>query len=140
MEPKNYDIMKKKVFPGVMITTLIGVLAAVVFLAPDHTTAGYNAEMSNAEKKDDADHEAPIIVSMKTTMYEYVADDEDIDKMALWIKEGSKNNAFFRDEILPMVKNDCTNCHNITSTMTDAAPEIPLSRYEDIKKYSRVES
>jgi len=49
MEPKNYDIIKKKVFPGVMITTLIGVLAAVVFLAPHLTTAGYNAEMSNNE-------------------------------------------------------------------------------------------
>ncbi len=63
---------------GVEVTTLIAVLTAVVFLAPHYTTAGYNAEMSNAEKKDVADHDAPILVSMKTTMYEYVADDEDI--------------------------------------------------------------
>jgi hypothetical protein len=77
---------------------------------------------------------------MKTTMYEYVTEDEDIDKMAQWIKEGSKYNAFFRDKIIPMMKNDCTNCHNTSSTMTDAAPDIPLSRYEDIKKYSKEES
>jgi hypothetical protein len=77
---------------------------------------------------------------MKTTMHEYVTDYEDLDQMAQWIKEGSKYNTFFRDEIFPMVKNDCTSCHNTSSTMTDAAPEIPLSRYEDIKKYSRDES
>lgn len=136
----NYDIIKEKVFQGLLITTLIRVLAAVILLVPYPIAAGYDAGNTNTEKMNISDNEPPIIVSMKTTMYEYVADDEDIDKMAQWIKEGSNYNAFFKNEILPIMKNDCTSCHNTSSTMTDAAPEIPLSRYEDIKKYSREES
>ena len=131
----NYEIIKEKIFQGLLITTLIRVLAAVILLVPYPIAAGYDSGNGNAntEKKNITDDEPPIVVSMKTTMYEYVSEDEDIEKMAQWIKEGSKYNAFFKNEILPMMKNDCTSCHNTSSTMTDAAPEIPLSRYEDIK-------
>jgi hypothetical protein len=139
MTHKNDGILKL-VYRGLMTTVLIGLLSAASFLIPHLTTAGHNSGISNVEKIDVMGHDSPIIVSMKTTMYEYVTEDEDIDKVARWIKEGSKNNAFFRDEIFPMIKSDCANCHNTSSTMTDAAPEIPLSRYEDIKKYSRAES
>ena len=132
---KNYDIFKL-VFRKLMITALIGVLLAVILLVPHLTKAGYNSEVSNAKKEDNLNYDPPIIVSMKTTMYEYVTDDADIEKMARWIKEGCKNNKFFRDVIFPMMKNDCANCHSASSTMTDAAPDIPLSRYEDIKKSS----
>lgn len=136
----NYEIIKEKIFQGLLITTLIRVLAAVILLVPYPLAADYDSGNANAEKKNITDNDPPMIVSMKTTMYEYVTEDEDIDKMAQWIQEGSKYNAFFKNEILPMMKNDCTSCHNTSSTMTDAVPEIPLSRYEDIKKYSREES
>jgi nitrate reductase cytochrome c-type subunit len=130
----DYDTIEEKGFQGLLITTIIRVLAAVILLVSYPLAAGYDSENANTEKKNIADNDPPIIVSMKTTMYEYVTDDEDIDKMAQWIKEGSKYNMFFRNEILPMMKNDCTSCHNTSSAMTDAATEIPLSRYEDIKK------
>jgi hypothetical protein len=140
MEHKDYDIVKKRLFAGLMFTALVGVLFTLVFLLPHYSTTGFNSGAAWAKESSTAESEPLIIVSMKTTMYEYVADDEDIDKMAHWIKEGSKNDTFFRNEIFPMMKNDCTSCHNTSSTMTDAAPEIPLSRYEDLKKYTSADS
>lgn len=140
MENKDSDIKKKRLFAGLMITALIGVLCALVFLVPRHSTVVFDSGTAWAKENTTSETEPPIVVSMKTTMYEYVAEDEDIHKMARWIEEGSENNAFFRSEILPMMKRDCTSCHNTSSTMTDAAPEIPLSRYEDIKNYTGSES
>ncbi len=136
----NYDIIKEKLFEGLLITTLIRVLAALILLVPYPLAAGYDSGNANTVKENSANNDPPMIVSMKTTMYEYVTDDEDIDKMAQWIKDGSKYDAFFKNEILTMMKNDCTSCHSTSSTMTDSAPDIPLSRYEDIKKFSGEES
>ena len=75
---------------------------------------------------------------MKTSMYDQVADDEDIEIMAQWISEGSKNDDFFKNEVYPIIKNDCLNCHSKTSTMTKKAPHIPFRMYEDIIKFTRV--
>jgi hypothetical protein len=79
--------------------------------------------------------EPQIIQSMKTTMYEYVADDEEIDIVAKWISDGAKNDAFFKEEVLTIMEYDCQNCHSKTSTMTDAAPDKPLMTYNEVVKY-----
>lgn len=74
----------------------------------------------------------PIIVSsMKATMYEYVADDEDIEIVEQWIAEGAGKD-FFKEEVRPILKADCTKCHSVSSTMTDAAPGMPLGKYEQV--------
>lgn len=78
----------------------------------------------------------PVLVNtMKTTMYEYVADDEDIEIVAAWIKNGSQNDSVFLAEVLPIIKDNCTKCHSTSSTMSDAAPDKPLVTYEDLKNY-----
>jgi cytochrome b subunit of formate dehydrogenase len=81
--------------------------------------------------------EAQIITSMKTTMYEYVADDEEIDIVEKWINDGAKNNAFFKEEVLTIMEYDCQNCHSKTSTMSKAAPDIPLMNHEDVVKFTK---
>jgi len=81
--------------------------------------------------------EAQIVTSMKTTMYEYVADDEEIDIVEKWINSGAKNDAFFKEEVLTIMEYDCQNCHSKTSTMTDAAPDIPLTSYDEIVKFTK---
>ncbi len=75
-----------------------------------------------------------IISSMKTSMYEYVSYDEEIDIVADWIAKGADKKAFNKD-IKPIMKANCTNCHSKTSTMTKAVPHMPLSKYKDVKKY-----
>jgi len=80
--------------------------------------------------------ESLIIESMKTTMYEYVADDEEIEIVAKWIANGAKNDAFFKEEVLTVMEYDCQNCHSETSTMTDAAPDKPLTTYDEVLIYT----
>ena len=65
-------------------------------------------------------------------MYEYVADDEEIDIVGKWINNGAKNDAFFKEEVLTIMEYDCQNCHSETSTMSEAAPDKPLTSYEEI--------
>ncbi|MFH2133419.1 MAG: hypothetical protein ABIK68_23830 [bacterium] len=78
----------------------------------------------------------PLLVNaMKTTMYEYVTDDEEIDSVGQWIKKGALNDGEFSDVILPIMKENCTKCHSVSSTMSDAVPEKPLAAYEDVIKY-----
>ncbi|MBU1341029.1 MAG: hypothetical protein KKE44_02820 [Proteobacteria bacterium] len=79
-----------------------------------------------------------IIVAMKTSMYDQVADDEDIDIMAQWIDDGAKNDDFFKNTIYTIIKNDCVNCHSETSTMTRKVPYLPFASYEDIKPFTKL--
>lgn len=79
--------------------------------------------------------EPQIIVSMKTTMYEFVADDEEIDIVAKWISDGAKNDAFFKEEVMMVMEYDCQNCHSATSTMSDAAPDKPLMTYDEVVQW-----
>jgi cytochrome b subunit of formate dehydrogenase len=81
--------------------------------------------------------ETQLVKSMKTTMYEYVADDEEIEFVEKWINNGAKNNAFFKEEILTIMEYDCQNCHSTTSTMSEAAPDIPLTSYEEVVKFTK---
>ncbi len=46
-----------------------------------------------------------IVTSMKTSMYEYVADDADIETVQKWIDEGAEE-AFFKKEVQPIMKGD----------------------------------
>ena len=73
-----------------------------------------------------------IVTSMKTSMYEYVADDADIETVQKWIDEGAEE-AFFKAEVLPIMKADCTKCHSISSTQTKAMPGMPLSKFEQVQ-------
>ena len=75
----------------------------------------------------------PLLVSsMKTSMYEYVADDEDIEIVQQWIAEGTKED-FFKAKVQPIMKMDCTRCHSKSSTKTKAVPGMPLGRFEEVK-------
>ena len=74
----------------------------------------------------------PIIVSsMKSSMYEYVADDEDIEIVQQWIAEGASKE-FFNEEVRPIMKADCTKCHSKSSTMSKAMNSMPLGKYEQV--------
>lgn len=81
--------------------------------------------------------DAQLVKSMKTSMYEYVADDEEIDIVEKWINNGAKNDAFFEEEVLTIMEYDCQNCHSVSSTMSEAAPDIPLTSYEEVIKYTK---
>ena len=119
---------------------LIGTLAVMGTFYKPVANAALNTELENsaAGKDTPVSTEPRIIAAMKTSMYEQVADDEDIDIMAKWINEGAKNDDFFKKKIYKIIKNDCVNCHSKTSTMTKKVPHIPFASYEDVKPFTKV--
>ena len=136
----KFNILEKSIRPLLVAAgaILIGVLFAMGVFYQPLAKAVSKPENSTAEKDKSANTEARIIVAMKTSMYPQVADDEDIDIMAAWIKEGAKNDDTFKQDIYPIIKNDCVNCHSKTSTMTKKVPYIPFASYEDIKNFTKV--
>ncbi|WP_158070072.1 NADPH oxidase family protein [Motiliproteus sp. MSK22-1] len=73
--------------------------------------------------------EPDLVRSMRTTMYEFVSEDESIDVVAHWIANGRTEQGY-QDLVRPILKEDCTKCHSTNSTQTYAIPEMPLTRYQ----------
>ncbi len=136
----KFNILERSALPHLVAAAaiLIGVLLALGTFYQPLAKAALNSEGSAVEKDKPANTDPRIVAAMKTSMYDQVADDEDIDIMVQWIKEGGKNDDFFKNNVYPIIKNDCTNCHSRTSTMTRKVPHIPFASYEDIKKFTKV--
>ncbi|ROS05457.1 NAD(P)H-flavin reductase [Sinobacterium caligoides] len=80
--------------------------------------------------------ESDVVRSMRTTMYEFVSEDESIDDVIDWIDQG-RPEQMFHDVIRPIMKEDCTKCHSASSTMTYAIPSLPLSYFDDVVALSQ---
>jgi len=79
--------------------------------------------------------EPDLVRSMKTTMYEFVSEDESIDDVINWIALGMPE-PMYDDKIHPIMKEDCTKCHSTSSTMTYAIGSLPLSDYDEVTSLS----
>lgn len=134
------NVLEKNVRSRLVVagSVLIGVLFAMGAFFQPLAKAVSNSEVLTAEEDKPVSTEPRIIVAMKTSMYDQVADDEDIDIMAKWINEGAKNDEFFKKKIYKIIKNDCVNCHSTSSTMTKKVPYIPFASYEDVKPFTKV--
>lgn len=120
------------------VIMLMGSLIAAGFVFPQITRAEESKEEAGARIREIRATHPRIVAAMKTTMYDQVADDEDIEIMAQWIEQGARNDDSFKNDIYPIIKNDCLNCHSKTSTMTRKAPHIPFKTFEDIKKFTQI--
>ncbi len=125
---------------NIMLRLAAAVISIGILLAMStvYESRAETAESPAVEQDKSAGTDSRIVAAMKTSMYDQVADDEDIDIMAQWIQDGGKNDDFFKDNIYPIIKNDCVNCHSKTSTMTRKAPHLPFASYEDIKRFTKV--
>ncbi len=80
--------------------------------------------------------EPDLVRSMRTSMYEFVSDDESIHQVHAWIKDGAQEASF--DQIIrPIMKEDCTKCHSQSSTQTYAIPRIPLITFEEVHSWTK---
>ena len=76
--------------------------------------------------------EADLVRAMRTTMYEFVTFDEDIEEIKRWVELGWPREMY--DEVVePVMKDDCAKCHSTSSTQTYAIPALPLTDYESVK-------
>ena len=74
--------------------------------------------------------------SMRGSMYKHVTEDESIAIVERWIAAGA-TEAGYKDGVAQVMKEDCTNCHSKTSTMTEAIPSIPLTTYAEVKSFTK---
>ena len=138
------NVLKKNVqwYKAITLAVFISVFCVTAFFYQPLVKAAINPEDTPedtiVEKDKTVNTDPRIIVAMKTTMYDQVADDEDIDIMAQWIKQGAKDDDNFKNDIYTIIKNDCTNCHSKTSSMTRKVPYIPFASYEDIKPFTKI--
>ncbi|RJG40188.1 ferric reductase-like transmembrane domain-containing protein [Motilimonas pumila] len=79
--------------------------------------------------------EPDLVRSMKTTMYEFVSEDESIDLVAQWIAQG-RSRSLYETDIAPLMTEDCTKCHSKDSTMTYAINDLPLQTYDEVVSLS----
>lgn len=136
----KYNRLERSVRPPLLVAAAILMVLLFISGVGNHpfAEAAANPEDSNTEIEKIRAIHPRIVAAMKTSMYDQVADDEDIEIMAQWIEQGSKNDDFFKNNIYPIIKLDCLNCHSKGSTMTRKAPHIPFNSYGDIKKFTKV--
>jgi len=74
--------------------------------------------------------EPDLVRAMRSTMYEFVTEDESIEVIEQWIANG-RTEAQFHADVRPILKDDCTKCHSESSTQTYAIPALPLVSWQD---------
>lgn len=79
-----------------------------------------------------------IVASMRGGMYEHVAEDEDIDVVDQWIKNGAKKDDPDYETVAEIIELDCADCHSKTSTMSKAIPSMPFESYKEIKSHTQI--
>lgn len=128
MRLKSLNATAKLAVALFALTVLLGTAYSLGLMAL--TTAG-SATMPTLDQVRDKYTGSLLVSAMRTSMYDYVTVDESIDEVASWV-QGGRDRQVFHDSVMPILQEDCTNCHSRGSTMTDAAPGMPLTSYEDV--------
>lgn len=112
------------------LTMLCALLSAELLI---HNSLGGDVSVDAVKAK----YAGSLIVSaMHGSMYEYVTEDESIAIVERWITAGATEQGYEEDGVLDVMEEDCTNCHSKSSTMSKAMPGLPLTSYEEVKKYA----
>lgn len=115
---------------------IIATVSSVILLGLELTGSkkGINIPtVSQIESK----YTTPALVSaMRGSMYQYVTEDEDIDLIDEWIKNGASKEDVDYETVADIIKYDCVNCHSKSSTMSKAIPSMPFETYEEITSYT----
>lgn len=80
--------------------------------------------------------EPDLVRSMRTTMNEFVSDDEYIDLTERWIAAGMPR-AMYEQELEAFITDECGKCHSDSSTQTYAIPEMPIASYEEARAWGQ---
>lgn len=114
----------------------LGHLLASIALLHGSQYLIYNATLSIPFSDALFGREADLARSMRTSMYDFVTDDESIEVVERWIAAGAPRDQYL-SEIQPIMRLDCSKCHNTTSSRTYAKNDMPLSSYEDVLSWTR---
>lgn len=79
--------------------------------------------------------EPDLVRSMRSTMNEFVSDDEYIAVAERWIAAGLPRD-LYEQELAPFIDDECGKCHSTSSTQTYAIPDMPLTSYEQVAAWT----
>lgn len=99
---------------------------------------GYVEEVEEERPPVDRTLYSRLTGAMRDTMYQHVTTDESIEAVEQWISDGRKNDSVFTDVIMPIMEDDCSNCHSTSSTMSKGIKDLPLRNYEQIVAFTRL--
>ena len=128
------DVLSRRLAAsGFCLTVLLSLCGALALMVLTTAPAGSTfPAMSDIALK----YSSPkLTASMRTSMYDYVSDDEDIDRTEAWIAEG-RSETTYNEVVKPFLENDCVKCHSTSSTMSDAAPHMPMTNYAEVLVYT----
>ncbi len=114
---------------GFCLSILMGL--AYAMLAISMSVTGGQTLIPSLDKVQQKYAGIMIISAMRGSMYEHVSEDESIDAVQKWIEAGSPEDTY-ESIIAEIMDTDCTNCHSVDSTMTEAIPSMPLTSYEEV--------
>lgn len=114
---------------GFCLSILMGL--AYAMLAISMSVTGGETLVPSLEKVQQKYAGIMIVSAMRGSMYEHVSEDESIDAVQQWIEAGAPEDTY-ESIIAEIMDTDCTNCHSVDSTMTEAIPSMPLTSYEEV--------
>lgn len=135
MHLKHLNTSAKLTLSFFLLSIVIGTVSALIMLGLllTHQTSGF--AIPSVENIKIKYHYPALVSAMKTSMYQYVADDADIDTVTKWITSGKSEEVYEKD-IAPIMNTSCVSCHNPTSTMSGAMPSLPLTSYAEVVSHS----
>jgi hypothetical protein len=132
---KNLNTSARLALSFFLLSIIIGTVSALIMLGLllEHKDSGF--AIPSVENIKIHYHYPQLVSAMKTSMNQFVADDEDIEAVSKWISSG-KTEEEYTETIAPIMTQSCVGCHNPTSTMTGAMPSLPLTSYKEVLSHS----
>lgn len=129
-------IVKKRASDRSEWYVIIGLFILFALFLPQDLVAKSAATYETDYEGEILESDSRLVKAMKIGMYEFVTDDEEIDIVGKWVKDGGLKDQIFEDDVLSIMKENCTKCHSKTSTMSKAVPDLPLTTFEEIKRFT----
>jgi len=121
---------------GFLLSIMLGLLSAATLIGLVYSSSDSGFNIPEMDKVKAKYSESALVGAMKTTMYQHVTVDEDINVVEKWIEDGALDNDYFKNEVMYIIEADCQKCHSRSSTMTDAVPSLPFNSYADIAVFT----
>jgi hypothetical protein len=131
---KALNLASRLAISGLCLSILYGILYAA--MAISLSTTGQIAQIPSLNTVQQKYAGIAIVSAMKGSMYDHVSDDDYIEVVKDWVEAGS-SQALYDTDIAPIMDEDCTACHSLGSTMTDAMTSMPLTTYDEVKALTK---
>jgi len=134
MDIKSLNLASRLAISGLCLSILYGILYAA--MAISLSTTGKIAQIPTLATVQQKYGGIAIVSAMQGSMYDEVSDDEYIEVVKHWVEIGSPE-VLYDTDIAPIMDEDCTDCHNVSSSMTDAMTSLPLTTYDEVKAWTK---